>query len=405
MDSCTGAGLGIEKMSGPLTRKGNSRQLTISQWIAIVLLSFAGTAIRAHAQSAPPNDDLANAQVVTGSNFIVTGADTGGTRENGEPAVTGYNTIWYLWTAPANLNVTLTLSGTSNGVVVSAFQSGTAGQPSYNTLNFITANNSSSGGTTASISFAATANTTYAFAIGAQTSGYPNGALNLSLAGVAGNPVWAGPVAPTSATPANDNLANAQVLTGSNLIAVGYDASATNELGEPAVTGDNTLWYVWTAPANLNVVISLAGSYNGVALSAFQTGVSGTCTYNTLNFITGNSSYNGGVTPSISFAATANTTYVFAIGAYASGNPNGTLMMTLTSSPGGALWVGPAAPVSDAPLNDDLANAQILTGTGFQAIGYDGSASVELGEPALTGFNTLWYQWTAPASAIVRLTL
>ncbi len=67
------------------------------------------------AQVAPPNDDLANAQLVTGSNFAIAGDYTYATAEAGEPATDGGRTIWYLWTAPVNLNATLATSATSAG--------------------------------------------------------------------------------------------------------------------------------------------------------------------------------------------------------------------------------------------------------------------------------------------------
>jgi uncharacterized repeat protein (TIGR01451 family)/uncharacterized delta-60 repeat protein len=64
----------------------------------------AGTAMDVHAQPAPANDDLANAQSIFGSTGTVTGVNINATAEAGEPAPYPGNpagaSIWYVWTAP-----------------------------------------------------------------------------------------------------------------------------------------------------------------------------------------------------------------------------------------------------------------------------------------------------------------
>ena len=53
-----------------------------------------------------------------------------------------------------------------------------------------------------------------------------------------------------------DNFANAQVLSGSLVSATNSNQTATTENGEPTATGNQTLWYVWTAPATGEATIN-----------------------------------------------------------------------------------------------------------------------------------------------------
>jgi poly(3-hydroxybutyrate) depolymerase len=69
----------------------------------------------------------------------------------------------------------------------------------------------------------------------------------------------------TTAPPANDDFANAIVLTGANVTRTGdTNVDATAEAGEPdpvaGAHGGASVWYFWTAPSNDEVVIDLAGS-------------------------------------------------------------------------------------------------------------------------------------------------
>ena len=54
------------------------------------------------------------------------------------------------------------------------------------------------------------------------------------------------------AAPANDNFANAIVLTGNTLTTSGSNVAATKEAGEPNHAGNSggaSVWWSWTAPA------------------------------------------------------------------------------------------------------------------------------------------------------------
>jgi uncharacterized repeat protein (TIGR01451 family)/uncharacterized delta-60 repeat protein len=68
-------------------------------WLAMAFC--AGTAMDVHAQPAPPNDNLANAQTIIGSTGTVSGTNLNATLEGLEfsPNFAGAS-IWYAWTAP-----------------------------------------------------------------------------------------------------------------------------------------------------------------------------------------------------------------------------------------------------------------------------------------------------------------
>lgn len=90
-------------------------------------------------------------------------------------------------------------------------------------------------------------------------------------------PVNDSPTAP----PANDNFAAAQVITGTGGAASGTNVEATFQGGEPLYNGNNkTVWYRWTAPANLSMTIETtgAGTLNDTVLGIFTGGAVNTLT-------------------------------------------------------------------------------------------------------------------------------
>ncbi len=237
------------------------------------------------------------------------------------------------------MNATFSTNAESNGTIVTAYQVSGSGAPAYGQAAFVASIGSS--GTSASITFPATADTTYAIAIGSFTTTTGNGAVTLLLTSTAGDPAWIAPTAPVTAQPANDNLAGAQLLSGTQFSVVGYNGSATTEAGEPASDGNDTIWYLWTAPSNLTVTLSTAASTSGSILSAYQVSGTGVPGYNQFNYVTSN---GGGFSAAISFPAAANTTYAIAVGAYNASTSNGSVILTMNGAP-----LGLTGPVFRAP--------------------------------------------------------
>jgi hypothetical protein len=347
----------------------------------------------------PANDNLAGAQPLTGAQFAAVGYYGAATTEVDEPSSDGSHTIWYVWTAPANLNATLSINADSSGTVLSAYQVSSTASPTYGKFNYIASNNTV--GSSISLTFPVTANTTYAFCAGTYNPSTGDGSVILSLSSSPGDPAWAGPAAPTATQPANDELSKSQPRAGSQAAAIGYSGSATTEVDEPAGDGNRTIWYLWTAPGNLNATFSTNAESNGTIVTAYQVSGSSAPAYGQAAFIASNGS--SGTSASITFPATGNTTYAIAIGAYTAATTNSAVALLLTSTPGDPAWIAPATPVTAHPANDDLAGAQLVSGTQFSVVGYNGSATTEAGEPAGDGSDTIWYLWTAPSNLSVTL--
>lgn len=85
--------------------------------LCAALAFCAGTAMDVHAQPAPPNDDLANAQGIIGISGSLTGTNVNATAEPGEPAPYPGNpaqaSIWYLWTAPITTMIDFSTLGST----------------------------------------------------------------------------------------------------------------------------------------------------------------------------------------------------------------------------------------------------------------------------------------------------
>lgn len=205
--------------------------------------------------------------------------------------------------------------------------------------------------------------------------------------------------------PANDNFANALVLSGASGSITPIDTTgATNETGEPhgvdsvygyALPNNFSIWFKWTAPSSGTTFFSTDGSiysdgspnldttltvYTGSALTA-------------LTQVVANDDINGYPLYSshAEFAAVAGTTYYIQVGAY--GGTTGFVHLS---------WGAPAPPPTPPP-NDDFADAIVLTGSKGDVAGTLVAATAETGEPDVfsnpTPRQTVWYSWVAPVDA------
>jgi hypothetical protein len=186
-----------------------------------------------------PNDDFANAQVISGLSGSTTGSTIGDTAEPGEPNVligdnrlagdktyAASGSLWFAWTAPvsgvfvfygdnliftgANPDLTRVYTGNS----LTALTPILGAQPGYITFN-------------------AVAGTRYSIQV------MRNSDKNFQLS-------W-------SPAPANDNFSGAILLVGNSGSVSALTRGATEEAQDPLVWGskaDETVWYTWSAPAS-----------------------------------------------------------------------------------------------------------------------------------------------------------
>jgi hypothetical protein len=110
----------------------------------------------------PANDNFASRIVLTGTNAVVTGDNSGATKEPGEPNHDGYaggKSVWYSWTAPLNGTVAISVSSTTVFYPILAVYTGTQVSGLSSVTSAVGFNYSTG------LSFHATAGQTYQIAI------------------------------------------------------------------------------------------------------------------------------------------------------------------------------------------------------------------------------------------------
>ncbi len=180
-------------------------------------------------------------------------------------------------------------------------------------------------------------------------------------------------------TPANDNFANAALITlSANNTATlsGYNTNATKQAGEPnhaSNAGGRSVWWRWIAPAAGPVTIDTRGSYCDTTLGVYTgTAVSA------LTTIVGNDDLSAAPhiqASSVTFTAAAGTTYFIAVDGFDADCAGLTLNFSFTPT-------GPLLPI----ITSQPVSATVTSG---------GSASFSVTATGATG-----YQWTFNGSNI-----
>jgi hypothetical protein len=213
---------------------------------------------------APANDNLANAQVVVSDNYF-SADSTDATVESGEtrPAANGtpttaYRTMWYRWTAGFTGQATVDTNATWDTVIgVYKAKSGvTDPVASFANLDLVAYNDDDPwGGIKSSLAtFTATTGVVYYVQV--------SGAASTEF----GPYYLFGP----SPRPANDQLADAIDLTGTQVTGNAFGASS--EFNEVSGTASlhRSVWYRWTAPSSANATFSTIGSTYDTILTVWK---------------------------------------------------------------------------------------------------------------------------------------
>jgi Bacterial Ig domain len=269
--------------------------------IATLSLTFAAVAV-----AAPANDDFANAEVLSGTSDSASGTNVEATKEEGEPDHAGHSggaSVWYQWEAPESGTAVIDTCASDFDTLLGVYTGSAVGA-----LGEVTSNDDDEGSTCSEagnsygsrVTFEAHAGTTYRIAVDGY--GGATGAVGLSLELEPGPP-----------PPANDDFANAEVLSGTSGSASGTNVAASKQSGEPNHAGNPggaSVWYEWEAPEDGVAFIdtcasdfdTLLGVYTGSAVSA-------------LGEVTSNDDGCGGQS-SVSFYAHAGTIYRIAVDGY-----------------------------------------------------------------------------------------
>jgi subtilisin family serine protease len=173
--------------------------------------------------------------------------------------------------------------------------------------------------------------------------------------------------------PANDNFANAQVISGNSGTVTGSNVGATKEPGEPNHAGNAggaSVWYRWTPSTSGSATIDTIGS-NFDTLLAVYIGSA----VNSLTLIASNDDIGGGNLQSrVAFAATAGTTYSIAVDGYGGATGNITLNWSLTSCTN-----------TGAVFRIERATGNVCTDGSFFSGGADVAEYVDVNEAAEPG--------------------
>ncbi len=328
----------------------------------------------------PANDAFANAETIGPSLPItISRSNVDATSEPNEPAVNGGGgSVWFKWTAPASQSVRLdicdfqTRTGAANKAV--SVYTGT-------TLTALTTVYSS--GFQCRATFDAVSGTTYIISFSGNFGG--EGTFTLKLL--------------QAIPPTNDNF-NSAIAVGPNLpVALADDTMfATVETGEPnhgeypgnaTYPPHDSVWYTWTAPANVQARIQVCDSDFAARLGVYTGNA-----VNALTKVTPAAPINSQPFCSIRINAVMGTTYRIAIGSGPEDDTEGNFLLDIH--------------VFTPPPNDDFANAQQLSSA--LPISVSGStidAGTETEEPnhgeEFGALTSVWYRWTPSAGGPVSI--
>ncbi|RKQ87756.1 carboxypeptidase family protein [Solirubrobacter pauli] len=319
--------------------------------------------------AAPVNDAFATATTLTGQFVNITAANAGATKEAGEPAHAGDaggRSVWYQWTAPTTSRYVLDTCNASFDTLLAVYFGSAVGA-----LAEIGRSDDAVacgvGSTRSSVTFSATAGTSYRFAIDGKNGA--SGSIPLTLATVAGNDDFATPYSLT---------ANTYSTRGAS-----RQAGEPDHAGKP---GSASVWFVFFANATGPVTISTCPAGGFTSYDTVLAVYKGS-TLATLDPVVSNDDSEacgaGSKRSLVTFTATAGTSYRVAVDSR--DGVTGSLSMDLDAKPG----------------NDDFASATTPASEGSLLSGSTRSATRQADEPAHAGDSasgTVWYRWIAPTT-------
>lgn len=242
-----------------------------------------------HYSDRPANDDFSDAETIAGASGTIVGNTSYASKEFGEPSAS--HSIWYKWIAPASGEASFDTVGSANDVALAIFTG-----PDLDNLTSIAENNDSPSTAT----FTAVNGTTYWIRL--DSADGDEGATTLN---------WPTSIGP----PANDNFADAELISGASGTLNATNALATVEIGEPAtIDGSNastSIWYKWVAPASGTKEFNTVGS-DFDTLLAIYTGTS----VGALTTIGEDDDSGGSGTSRVTIAVTMGTTYRIRVDGY-----------------------------------------------------------------------------------------
>ena len=331
----------------------------------------------------PPNDDFQYRTVIPGLGQTVRGSGLGASVEEGDPALIGWannepwrglQTVWWTWTAPADMKVGLDYTGTiatENGVPAYANVEIYTGSTLAD-LRLIAANF----GRRNPIVFIARQGETYQIAVDSErywpfTAQSLLGVVQLRLDRNDG--------------PVNDDFANRIDLTEAALPTTVH-GTLVNASREPAewALGENyssgsSVWYRWVAPADLALRLRLTGPDRPSGLAVFRGDELASLRRAAFNY-----------GPSLNFRVTAGGVYAIMVYPFGWQSP---LEFDLTLE-----TIVP-------PANDERSQPGLIPSAGGTVSGTNIGATPADDDPTdgYVSGNSVWWEWTAPSSGTAEL--
>jgi hypothetical protein len=360
--------------------RGAARALATLTLIAAALLALSTSAQAA----APANDDFNSAQALSPAySAEISGSNVEATKQAGEPnhaGNAGGHSVWFSWTPASSGSVSMRAFACFSALKpLVAVYTGSA----VNSLIPVADNGNPFSaecffGEPSAAEFDAQAGTTYWIAVDGRNGG--QGSFNLKLEG----------------PPANDDFADAQVVTPASSATLYTNRLATKQAEEPDHAGDpggHSVWFKWTPSASETASISTCSTSSNLdALLAVYTGTEvGALTEVASNDDSpGNDFFPCKQTDSkVTVAVSAGTTYWIAVD-----GSQGTLGRFNLQ-------------IQGRPSNDDFANAKPLEG-GLPVFGSGTTnlATKQAGEPnhaGNAGGHSVWFSWTPSKDVRVRI--
>ena len=323
---------------------------------------------------APPNDDQADAEVISGASGNVSGTLEAASKDEGQ---LGGPDVWYRWTAPATGATTFYFSDSDVYPLVNViqgpfdFSANPYGLIEDTGLGFkrIFVNNGEEYLIRVSNTVA-----TGTFTL-AWKADQPNDLLAnaTSIAGASGT------------TSGNNLGADGQ---GWSTCPVGGPTTLETQAGLQA---GSSIWFKWTAPATSGFVFDTEGSDLPTRLGIFTRPDPGSCPHYVEEQASSNNIAPGNDFSRVRLDATSGTEYFIAI----DGDP---------ISPGsGGIFAGDVTLNWYAPpANDDFADASTISNSTGTTSVTNAGATKEGSEPQHgnnAGGTSVWFEWTAPSTA------
>ena len=309
--------------------------------------------------TAPANDLFSNAITISGRSGSTTGSNGGASRERGEPGI-GHPSVWWLWQAPQNGEVTIGTAGSRFNTTLGVYTG-----PKVSELTRLAENDDASGlGNRSRVTLTVTAGVTYWLRVAGHNG--PTGIIVLDWNLETGTP------------PANDLFSKAITISGQSGNTTGSNVGASRETREPG-SGNLSVWWQWQASQSGELTIDTIGSDLNTTLGVY-TG----SRVDALTRLAENDNADGRQSRVV-VGVTGGTVYKLRVAGWR--YSQGDIVLNWNF-------------VTPMPPNDLFANGATISGVLGRARGNNLGATVETGEPGL-GTNSVWWQWQAPYSGTV----